>query len=148
MCFKQISFAGLLSLGEFTRDLSPDSDEFAKEFGREEKEHWITRVHFWVSKKLTNMTWENRHVQWEIHLQMVDFPMSCVFCLFDRVRFLIQMIHGMNLETYVCTTQVVINVVFSLIYIDNHKKPFLRAPPSCLIWLVNTVGIPTMEFGI
>ena len=52
-----------MSLGEFTRDLSPDSDEFAKEFGREEKEHWITRVHFWVSKKLTNMTWENRHVQ-------------------------------------------------------------------------------------
>ena len=25
----------------------------------------------------TNITLENPHVQWEIHLQMVDFPLSC-----------------------------------------------------------------------
>ena len=50
--FKKMSLGDSWVL-ESCRDLSPDSDEFAKEFGGEEKEHWITRVHFWVSKKLT-----------------------------------------------------------------------------------------------
>ena len=81
---------------------------------------WVSQA-FPITPLKTRMTLENPHVQKEIHLQMVDVPVSC-YCSFRGVRF-----HA-NQQTNQPTNQTHSTTTYPRIHVATSSS--LSTPPS------------------